>query len=102
MPAIWHDPGDIKSKDLLNGPGGEKHHPQLPVKFLKEDNTGRIPSSTLRTRMGRSGKLPPRSSFLMLKMQQHRMTTAYGDQPAKCNKGVSRGRMGIEPPQRSL
>ena len=20
-PAIWHDPGDIKSKDLLNGPG---------------------------------------------------------------------------------
>ncbi|HEY2170834.1 MAG TPA: hypothetical protein VGJ30_14500 [Candidatus Angelobacter sp.] len=39
-PAIWHDPGDIKSKDLLNGPGGEKHHPQLPVKFLKEDKHG--------------------------------------------------------------
>jgi hypothetical protein len=38
--AIWHDPGDIKSKDLLNGPGGEKHHPQLPVKFLKEDRHG--------------------------------------------------------------
>jgi hypothetical protein len=40
MPAIWHDPGDIKSKDLLNGPGGEKHHPELPVKFLKEDKHG--------------------------------------------------------------
>lgn len=39
-PAIWHDPGDIKSKDLLNGPGGEKHRPQLPVKFLKEDKHG--------------------------------------------------------------
>jgi hypothetical protein len=39
-PAIWHDPGDIKSKDLLNGPGGERHHPQLPVKFLKEDKHG--------------------------------------------------------------
>ena len=39
-PAIWHDPGDIKSKDLLNGPGGKKHHPQLPVKFLKEDKHG--------------------------------------------------------------
>jgi hypothetical protein len=39
-PAIWHDPGDIKSKDMLNGPGGEKHHPQLPVKFLKEDRHG--------------------------------------------------------------
>jgi hypothetical protein len=38
--SIWHDPGDIKSKDLLNGPGGEKHHPQLPVKFLKEDRHG--------------------------------------------------------------
>jgi hypothetical protein len=39
-PAIWHDPGEIKSKDLLNGPGGEKHRPQLPVKFLKEDKHG--------------------------------------------------------------
>jgi hypothetical protein len=39
-PAIWHDPSDIKSKDLLNGPGGERHHPQLPVKFLKEDRHG--------------------------------------------------------------
>lgn len=39
-PAIWRDPGDIKAKDLLNGPGGEKHHPQLPVKFLKEDRHG--------------------------------------------------------------
>jgi hypothetical protein len=38
--AIWHDPGDIKSKDLLNGPGGGKHRPQLPLKFLKEDRHG--------------------------------------------------------------
>src|SRR5205807_1169699 len=38
--AIWADPGDIKSKDLFNGPGGEKHRPQLPVKFLKEDKHG--------------------------------------------------------------
>ena len=38
--AIWHEPGDIKSKDLLNGPGAETHHPQLPVKFLKEDKKG--------------------------------------------------------------
>jgi hypothetical protein len=39
-PAIWHDPGEIKSQDLLNGPGGEKHRPRLPVKFLKEDKHG--------------------------------------------------------------
>src|SRR5579859_2803584 len=38
--AIWADPGDIKSKDLLNGRGGEKHRPRLPVKFLKEDKHG--------------------------------------------------------------
>ncbi len=38
--VLWNDPGDIKSKDLLNGPGGEKHHPRLPVKFLKEDKHG--------------------------------------------------------------
>jgi hypothetical protein len=39
-PAIWQDPGNIKAKDLFNGPGGEKHRPQLPVKFLKEDRHG--------------------------------------------------------------
>jgi hypothetical protein len=38
--VIWHDPGDIKSNDLVNGPGGEKHHPRLPVRFLKEDKHG--------------------------------------------------------------
>jgi hypothetical protein len=38
--VIWTDPGDIKSKDLFNGPGGEKHRPKLPVKFLKEDMHG--------------------------------------------------------------
>lgn len=38
--SIWHDPGDIKSKDLVTGPGGQKHRPQLPLKFLKEDKHG--------------------------------------------------------------
>jgi hypothetical protein len=38
--AIWTDPGDIKSKNMLLGPGGEKDRPQLPVKFLKEDEKG--------------------------------------------------------------
>src|ERR1051326_5267088 len=33
--AIWADPGDIKSKDLFNGSGGEKHRPAQPLKFLK-------------------------------------------------------------------
>jgi hypothetical protein len=39
-PIIWTDPGDIRSKDLFNGPGGQKNRPQLPVRFLKEDQHG--------------------------------------------------------------
>lgn len=39
-PVIWADPGHIKSKDLFNGPGGEKERPQLPLKFTGEDGHG--------------------------------------------------------------
>ena len=38
--VLWKDPGDIKTKDLFNGPGGESYRPELPLKFLKEDNHG--------------------------------------------------------------
>jgi hypothetical protein len=38
--VLWQDPGDIQAKDLFNGPGGEKHRPELPLKFLKEDSHG--------------------------------------------------------------
>jgi hypothetical protein len=38
--AAWRDPGDIASKDLFAGPGGEAHRPALPVKFLKEESHG--------------------------------------------------------------
>jgi len=37
---LWQDPGDIRAKDLFNGPGGEKERPQLPLKFVKEDSHG--------------------------------------------------------------
>ena len=39
-PVLWHNPGDISSKDLLNGPGGKADHPRLPVTFLEEDKGG--------------------------------------------------------------
>ena len=39
-PAVWSDPGDIRSKDLFYGPGGQEHRPVLPVKFVKEDSSG--------------------------------------------------------------
>jgi hypothetical protein len=38
--TLWKDPGDIRAKDLFNGPGGDKHRPELPLKFLKEDKNG--------------------------------------------------------------
>ncbi len=38
--VIWSAPGDIAAKDLFHGPGGEKHQPHMPVKFLKEDKSG--------------------------------------------------------------
>jgi len=38
--VLWQDPGDIKAKDMLNGPGGESHRPELPLKFLKEEGHG--------------------------------------------------------------
>lgn len=37
---LWEDPGDVSTKDLFNGSGGENHRPELPLKFLKEDQNG--------------------------------------------------------------
>lgn len=39
-PAIWENPGDIGSKDLLNGRGGQSGRPVLPLKFVEEDASG--------------------------------------------------------------
>jgi hypothetical protein len=41
--VIWTDPGDIRSRNLYYGPGGEQNQPQLPVKFFKEDLNGTSP-----------------------------------------------------------
>ncbi len=38
--VLWTDPGDIKSKDMKNGPGGADGAPRLPVKFVEEDLDG--------------------------------------------------------------
>jgi len=41
---IWQDPGDIASRNLLLGPGGEKHQPKgATFKFVKEDLHGTSP-----------------------------------------------------------
>src|SRR5262249_1074362 len=38
--VLWRDPGDIRTKDLFSGPGGEEHRPELPLKFVKEEKHG--------------------------------------------------------------
>lgn len=44
VPAVlWEDPGIIASRDLLYGPGGPKHQPHGPFKFVKEDLAGSNP-----------------------------------------------------------
>ena len=41
--VLWSDPGNIRARDLYNGPGGRGHLPQLPVKFIGEDRNGGSP-----------------------------------------------------------
>lgn len=50
--ALWRDPGDIRSRDLFYGPGGEKDQPHGPFTFLKEDLDGTNPKFSVRDRDG--------------------------------------------------
>ncbi len=40
---LWRDPGDIASRNLLYGPGGQEHQPHGPFTFVKEDMEGTNP-----------------------------------------------------------
>lgn len=53
---MWTDPGDIKSKDLFYGPGGEENQPKLPVTFIKEDLKGHSPKFDVRDAAGKKWK----------------------------------------------
>lgn len=39
-PVLWREPGDIASKNLLDGSGGKEHAPTGVMTFLKEDEAG--------------------------------------------------------------
>jgi hypothetical protein len=40
-PVLWQDPGDISSKNLLEGPGGEEMKPDVSnLTFISEDASG--------------------------------------------------------------
>ena len=54
---IWSDPGDISSKNLLYGSGGEGDQPQPPVIFDKEDTKGSNPKFDVHDRNGTKWKV---------------------------------------------
>src|SRR5437868_12354942 len=41
--VLWIDPGDIRTRNLYWGPGGEEHQPKTPVQFVQEDMHGTTP-----------------------------------------------------------
>ena len=52
-PILWTDPGDIRSRDLFWGSGGEDHQPALPVEFISEDLKGTSPKFEVRDTEGK-------------------------------------------------
>ena len=50
---IWNDPGNVGSKNLYWGAGGEDHQPRLPVEFTQEDMHGTSPKFEVRDADGK-------------------------------------------------
>lgn len=55
--AIWSKPGDMSSRNLLFGSGGEKDEPHLPVTFEKESSKGTNPKFDVRDQDGDKWKV---------------------------------------------
>ena len=51
--VLWRDPGDVASRDLRHGPGGESGAPAPPFRFLEEHLTGTQPCVSVRDARGR-------------------------------------------------
>jgi hypothetical protein len=51
--VIWADPGDIRSKDLFWGLGGNQDQPKPPFEFLEEDHHGTNPKFDVRDSDGK-------------------------------------------------
>lgn len=50
--VLWKQPDDLKSRNLLYGPGGEKDAPHTIFKFEKEDTNGTSPKFDVRDENG--------------------------------------------------
>jgi len=56
-PVLWQDPGDIASRDLFFGQGGEKHQPKPPFVFVSEDMNGTNPKFDVRDADGKKWRV---------------------------------------------
>jgi hypothetical protein len=56
-PLIWQNPGDISSRNLLYGSGGEKGRPDSSVTFEKEDTEGSNPKFDVHDQDGEKWKV---------------------------------------------
>lgn len=53
-PVLWRDPGDIASRNLLHGPGGEEMKPNLTsVTFIEEETGGYSPKFRVKDGAGK-------------------------------------------------
>jgi len=51
--AIWRDPGDVATLDLVNGPGGSSGAPRPPFHFIEEHSAGSQPCISVHDAAGR-------------------------------------------------
>ena len=56
-PVLWHEPGDIASKDLFWGHGGQQHRPRPPFTFVREDLQGSSPKFDCRDANGKKWRV---------------------------------------------
>ncbi|HWN99104.1 MAG TPA: hypothetical protein VNS63_07515, partial [Blastocatellia bacterium] len=50
--VLWRQPSDIRTRNLLLGPGGRALQPSGPFRFIKEDNDGSSPKFVVEDRSG--------------------------------------------------
>ncbi len=55
--VLWKAPVDLESRNLLYGSGGEKHRPEGPFTFVKEDMSGTNPKFTVKDGQGKKWKV---------------------------------------------
>jgi hypothetical protein len=56
-PILWSNPGDIVSRDLFYGPGGQAHQPHTRYTFGKEDFEGTSPKFEIHDENGTKWKV---------------------------------------------